>query len=51
LRVAGVSDETTGEYHLHLTNIEPERLPAQDVQTAYALRWQIELLFKERKSN
>src|SRR5271157_820704 len=49
LRVVGLRDETSGDYHLYMTNIEPERLPPQDVQTTYALRWQIELLFKELK--
>jgi putative transposase len=49
LRVVGMRDDRTGEYHLYITNIAPERLPAQDVQTTYALRWQIELLFKELK--
>lgn len=49
LRVVGIRDEASGEYHLYITNIEPERLAAQDVQNTYALRWQIELLFKELK--
>lgn len=49
LRLIGRHNNTTGEYHLYLTNIPPEQLPAEDVQATYALRWQIELLFKELK--
>lgn len=35
--------------NLYLTNIPAEQLPAEDVQATYALRWQIELLFKGLK--
>jgi len=49
LRVVGARDKATGAYHLYMTNVPVDRLPAQDVQTTYALRWQIELLFKELK--
>ncbi|MGH7262214.1 MAG: IS4 family transposase, partial [Candidatus Methylomirabilales bacterium] len=49
VRLVGRPHSTTGEYHLYLTNIPPEHLPAEDVQATYALRWQIELLFKELK--
>jgi IS4 transposase len=49
LRVVGVRDASSGEYHLYVTNIPPEKLAAEDVSATYALRWQIELLFKELK--
>ncbi|MBI5511549.1 MAG: IS4 family transposase [Deltaproteobacteria bacterium] len=49
LRVVGVRDAGSGEYHLYVTNIPPEKLAAEDVSATYALRWQIELLFKELK--
>lgn len=49
LRVVGVRDEASGEYHLYVTNIPPAKLPAKDVSATYALRWKIELLFKELK--
>ena len=49
VRLVGRCHSSTGAYHLYLTNIPPERLPAEDVQATYALRWQIELLFKELK--
>lgn len=51
LRVVGIRDPRSGEYHLYVTNVPPEKLPAEDVQTVYAARWEIELLFKELKSH
>ncbi len=49
LRLAGVRDPQSGEYHLYLTNIPPERLSAQEVATTYAARWMVELYFRELK--
>lgn len=51
LRLVGVRDTDSGEYHLYLTNVPVDRLAAEDIQTTYALRWQVELLFKELKSH
>ena len=51
LRVVGLRDEETGEYHLYVTNVPVEKLTAEDVGATYALRWEIELLFKELKSH
>ena len=34
-----------------LTNVPPERLAAEDISQTYALRWQVELLFKAMKSH
>lgn len=51
LRVVGVRDPQTKEYHLYVTNVPPDKLTAADIQAAYALRWLIELLFKELKQN
>jgi IS4 transposase len=51
LRLVGVRDAASGEYHLYLTNIGPERLSAEEIAQVYAARWQIELLFKELKSH
>lgn len=50
LRVVGIKDTVTGEYHLYVTNIPADRLSAEDVGIVYSLRWQIELLFKELKT-
>ena len=50
LRVVGLLDRGTGEYHLYVTNVAVEKLAAEDIGTVYALRWQIELLFKELRA-
>ena len=50
LRVVGIRAPQPGRYYLYITNIPPEMLSAEDIQSTYALRWQIELLFKELKS-
>jgi putative transposase len=50
-RLVGVRDAHTGDYHLYLTNIPPERLDAQDIAQTYAARWLIELFFRELKSH
>jgi putative transposase len=49
-RLVGVRDEHSGEYHLYLTNIPPERLSPRDIATTYAARWAVELFFRELKS-
>ena len=51
LRLVGVRDAASGEHHLYLTNIGPERLSAEEVAQVYAARWLIELLFKELKNH
>lgn len=48
LRVVGIRDGAS--YHFYVTNIPPEKLAAEDIRATYALRWQIELLFRELKS-
>jgi IS4 transposase len=50
LRIVGLRDTTSGDYHLYVTNLPVDRLPAEDVGIVYSLRWQIELLFKELKT-
>jgi IS4 transposase len=51
LRVIGIRDQRTGDYHFYVTNIPPDKLAAEDVRATYALRWQVELLFKELKQS
>ena len=51
LRVVGLLNRATGEYHLYVTNVPVAKLAAEDVGATYSLRWQVELLFKELKSN
>jgi IS4 transposase len=49
LRVVGVWDAPSASYHLYITNIASDKLTAEDIALIYALRWEIELLFKELK--
>lgn len=49
-RLVGLRNETTGKYHLYITNVPRERLSSDDVARVYAARWEVELLFKELKS-
>jgi len=39
-----------GDMRWYLTTLSPECLPAEDVPDAYAMRWEIELVFKALKS-
>jgi IS4 transposase len=50
-RLVAVWDEAGGEYHLYLTNVGPEVLSAEEVARLYAMRWEVELVFKELKSH
>lgn len=50
-RLIAIRNEETGGYHVYLTNLPAQRLSAEDVQAVYALRWQVELLFKALKSH
>ena len=50
-RLVAVRNVETGNYHLYLTNVPADRLPAEHISSTYALRWQVELLFKAMKSH
>ncbi len=50
-RLVGVRNEASGRYHLYLTNVPPETLPAERVAALYAARWCVELLFREWKQS
>ena len=50
-RVIAIRNPGSGEYHVYVTNVPPEKLAAEDVTRTYALRWQVELLFKAMKSH
>lgn len=50
-RVIAIRNPGSGEYHIYVTNVPPEKLAAEDVTRTYALRWQVELLFKAMKSH
>lgn len=49
-RVVAILNEERGEYHVYLTNVPAGMLEAEDIRATYALRWQVELLFKSWKS-
>ncbi|MGA7923340.1 MAG: IS4 family transposase, partial [Thermoplasmata archaeon] len=49
-RLVGLWDEETRKYHTYLTNIGPEVLSAEEIAQLYGCRWEIELVFKELKS-
>lgn len=51
LRLVGIRDAASGKYHLYVTNIAPEDLSAAHVQRTYALRWTVELLFRQMKEH
>jgi putative transposase len=51
LRVVGCRDASSGQYHLYLTNIGTDTLTVADIARTYALRWEVELLFKELKTH
>ena len=49
-RLVAVWNEEARRYHLYLTNIGPEVLSAEEVASLYSMRWEVELCFRELKS-
>lgn len=49
-RIVGVLNEETGTYHIYITNVPGSQLSPEDVARTYRARWEVELLFKELKS-
>ena len=49
-RLVAVWNEEARKYHLYLTNIGPEVLSAEEVASLYSMRWEVELCFRELKS-
>lgn len=50
VRLVAVWNEEAREYHAYLTNLPVDVLDAKEVADLYAVRWDIELVFKELKS-
>ena len=50
LRVVGIWDQESSEYHFYTTNLPVEKFSAEDICSLYRMRWTIECLFKELKS-
>ena len=51
LRLVGLLNEETKKYHFYVTNIPSSHLTPEEVGSAYAARWQIELVFNELKTH
>jgi hypothetical protein len=49
-RVVGIRNPDTRRYHLYVTNLPPERLPAEHAGLLYRLRWEVETFYKSAKS-
>jgi putative transposase len=49
-RVVGVRDEDADDYHLYITNLSREEFLPSDLATLYRCRWEVELLFRELKT-
>lgn len=50
-RLIAIRNPDSGDYHVYITNVPAKKLAAEDVSRTYALRWQVELLFKAMKSH
>ncbi|NLI77068.1 MAG: IS4 family transposase [Candidatus Riflebacteria bacterium] len=50
MRLVGILNEETQEYHLYLTDLPLETFDAERIANLYRGRWCVELLFKELKS-
>lgn len=50
IRLVGILNDETGEYHLYLTDLPAETFPAERIADLYRGRWCVEMLFKELKS-
>ena len=49
-RVVGVRNEDADDYHLYITNLPREEFLPSDLVTLYRCRWEVELLFRELKT-
>jgi IS4 transposase len=49
-RVVGVRNEDADEHHLYITNLPREEFSPDDIATLYRCRWEVELLFRELKT-
>ena len=49
-RVVGVRNEEADDYHLYITNLPREEFFPTDIAELYRCRWEVELLFRELKT-
>ena len=50
LRMIAIRNDETGEYHTYVTNLGPEDFEPEDISSLYGSRWEVELVFKQMKS-
>lgn len=50
VRIIGLWDEARDVYHWYITNLPVDKIKAEEIGKLYAVRWTIELLFRELKS-
>jgi len=50
VRVVGVRNEDADDYHLYVTNLSREEFFPADLAQIYRCRWEVELLFRELKT-
>lgn len=50
VRLVGILNEETDEYHLYITDLSASQFTAEHIAALYRGRWSVELLFKELKS-
>ena len=51
VRAVGIWDAQEGRHRVHLTNLDRARYPAREIGPLYRLRWGVELVFKQLKSD
>ena len=49
-RFVALLNSETGEYQVYITNVPPEKMSVIDIANAYCLRWEIEIIFRQLKS-
>jgi len=49
-RIVGVRDEDADDYHLYITNLPRAEFKPEEIGLLYRARWEVELLFRELKS-
>lgn len=49
-RLVALRNAETKKYHLYITNVPADRLSAEDIGKTYAVRWEVEILFRQLKS-
>jgi hypothetical protein len=51
VRVVCFWNKEKSRWHSYMTNLSPDQFSAEEIYTLYRFRWEIELLFKELKSD